>query len=181
MTVRLGKCRARQSLQTTTFPHRNQRAKDGSENRFWRLPYVAVKSNGSQTIWAGAPCCSWGLIVRQLKQRWANGKRWDCLWQFVQSGWLLNRKWQAKMRKIWNLRIPWIQWKPNYCMWLRTKCELLNRSRIWRRYKRKFLVHIIFSCLTYSGQGEPQLHLAGLQCSQKRNEDEFSNSQKRAF
>lgn len=91
-------CRDRQSLQMTTFPHRNQRAKDGSENRFWRIPYVAVKSNGmpdhpswSFLLFLGPYC--------QTAQTEANGKRWDCLWQFVHSGWLLNRKWQSKMRK----------------------------------------------------------------------------------
>lgn len=65
-------------------------------------------------------------------------------------------------------------------MWLQTKSELLNWLRIFRKYNWKFLVHIIFSCLTNLGQGESQLHLVGLQCSQKSNKDEFSKLQKGA-
>lgn len=71
------------------------------------------------------------------------------------------------------------------------KAQLLHAitDQVWvgksvkhlEKTQMEFLVHIIFSCLTYSGQGEPQLHLVGPRCSQKSNEDEFSKLQKRAF
>lgn len=134
---------------------------------------------GCQTIQAGA-CFSWGLLVRQLKQRWANGKRWDCLWQFVQSGWLLNRKWQSKIRKNMKLQNSLNTMKAQLLHVITDQMWVVKLVKDLEKIQMEVPSPHYFFLSTYSGQGEPQLHLAGLQCSQKSNEDEFSKLQKRA-